>query len=197
MKVRLRNIEVDSNKEPIKLVFDTDEQRIEVAEHLTNMEPKEGPRGYTQFPDDMKREDVEAALEVKSDDGSYKEKYLRTLADLENFKKRSQKEKEDVRNSTKASMISSILDLDNDLSIAVKQIKDQESKKGVELILSKLDSFLKSQGIEVMSTDKYDPDTHEVISILPIGEEKIVDVVSKGYMIGGKPFRFPKIILGK
>lgn len=197
MKVRLRNIEVDSNVEPIKLVFDSDEQRIQVAEHLTNMEPKEGPRGYIQFPDDMKREDVEAALEVKSEDGSYKEKYLRTLADLENFKKRSQKEKEDIRNSTKGSMISSILDLDNDLSIAVKQIKDQESKRGVELILSKLDSFLKSQGIEVMPTDKYDPDTHEVISVLQTGEEKIVDVVSKGYMIGGKPFRFPKIILSK
>jgi len=197
MKVRLRNIEVDSNQEPIKLIFDTDEQRIEVAQHLTNMEPKEGPRGYTSFPDDMTREEMESKLIIKSEDASFKEKYLRVLADFENFKKRSTKEKEDIKNSTKVSMISSILDLDNDLSIAVKQIKDKEAKSGVELILSKLDNFLKSQGIEVIPTEKYDPDIHEVVSILETGEQKIVDTVSRGYMLGGKPFRFPKVILSR
>jgi molecular chaperone GrpE len=197
MKVRLRNIEVDSNQEPIKLVFDNDEQRIEVATHLSNMEPKDGPRGYTSFPDQMSIEEVERALQVNSEDTSWKEKYLRTLADFDNFKKRSSKEKEDIRNSTKASMITSILDLDNDLSIAVNQIKDEEAKSGVELILSKLSSFLKSQGIETIQTEKYDPDLHEVISVLETGEQKIIETVSKGYMISGKPFRYPKVILTK
>ena len=197
MKVRLRNIEVDSNVEPIKLVFDNDEQRIQVAEHLMNMEPKEGVRGYTQFPDGMSKEEMESKLVVKSEDASFQEKYLRTLADLETFKRRSTKEKEEIKNSTKVSMISSILDLDNDLTIAVKQIKDKESKAGVELILSKLDTFLKSQGIEVIQTETYDSDVHEVISVLETGEQKIIDTVSKGYMLGGKPFRFPKIILSK
>lgn len=197
MKVILRNIEVDSNKEPIKLVFDNDQQRIEVAEHLTNMEPKEGVRSYTQFPDDMTKEEVDSYLVVNSDDSSYKEKWIRTLAEFDNFKKRSSKEKDDIKNSTKASMISSILDLDNDLTIASKQIKDSESKKGVDLILSKLENFLKNQGVEVIQTEKYDSDLHEVISVLETGEEKIVDVVSKGYTLAGKPFRYPKIILSK
>lgn len=197
MKVRLRNIEVDSNVEPIKLVFDNDEQRIQVAEHLSNMEPKEGIRGYTQFPDDMSKEEMESYLVINSEDSSYKDKWLRTMAEFENFKKRVAKDKEDIRNSTKISMITAILDLDSDLSIASKQIKDKESKKGVDLILSKLDTFLKSQNIEAIQTEKYDPDTHEVISVLETGEEKIIDVVSKGYMIGGKPFRFPKVILSK
>lgn len=197
MKIRLRNIEVDSNKEPIKLVFDNDDQRIEVANHLSNMEPKEGPRGYYQFPDNMTKDEVDKCLEIKSDDASYKDKWIRAVAELENYKKRVAKDKEDIKNSTKVSMITAILDLDNDLSIAAKQITDVDSRDGVNLMLSKLDSFLKSQNIEAIQTDKYDPDNHEVISVLQTGQEKIIDVVSKGYMIGGKPFRFPKVILSK
>ena len=197
MKVRLRNIEVDSNKEPIKLVFDNEQQRIEVAEHLTNMEPKEGVRTYTQFPDGMTKEEVDSYLVVNSEDSSYKEKWIRALAEFDNYKKRSTKEKDDIKQSTKASMLSSILDLDNDLTIASKQIKDSESKKGVELILSKLEKFLKSQGVEVIQTENYDSDLHEVVSILETGEEKIIDVVSKGYTLAGKPFRYPKVILSK
>jgi molecular chaperone GrpE (heat shock protein) len=65
------------------------------------------------------------------------------------------------------------------------------------LILSKLDTFLKSQGIENIQTDEYDEDLHEVISVIPSDEVKVFDVVSKGYTLNGKPFRYPKIILGK
>jgi molecular chaperone GrpE len=125
------------------------------------------------------------------------EKYMRLYADFDNYKRRVQKEKEDIKNNTKVSMISSILDLDSDISIAIKNIKDEESRKGVQLIASKLEKFLNTQGIEVIQTEKYDSDLHEVISVIEVGEEKIVDVISKGYMLSGKPFRFPKIILGK
>jgi molecular chaperone GrpE len=197
MKVRLRNIEVDSNKEPVKLIFDNDEQRMEVANHLTNMESKEGTRSYTQFPDSWSLDEMERALEVKSEDASFQEKYLRSLADLDNMRKRISKEKEDIRNATRIAMISPILDLDNDLAIAKKQINNQEANAGIDLILSKLTNFLKSNGIDEIQTINYDPDIHEVISVLEIGEEKIIETVSKGYMLDGKPFRYPKIILGK
>lgn len=197
MKVRLRNIEVDSNIEPIKLIFDNDDQRIQVADHLLNMEPKEGIRGYIQFPDNMSKEEMESYLTINSEDSSYKDKYIRASADFDNFKRRVSKEKEEIKNSVKISMLSSILDIDSDLSLALNQIKDKEAKEGVNLILNKLDKFLKSQNIESIQTDIYDSDNHEVISILETGENKIVDVVSKGYMMAGKPLRFPKIILSK
>ena len=48
-----------------------------------------------------------------------------------------------------------------------------------------------------MKTETYDSDLHEVVSMLETGEEKIIDVVSKGYSINGKPFRYPKVILSK
>ena len=126
-----------------------------------------------------------------------KNKYLLLYADFENYKRRVHKEKEELKNNTKVSMITSILDMDNDIELAIKNIKDDSAKDGVKLIASKVQSFLKTQGIEPIQTETYDEDLHEVISVLEIGETKIIDVVSKGYTLNEKPFRFPKIVLGK
>jgi molecular chaperone GrpE len=92
-------------------------------------------------------------------------------------------------------MLQSILDMDNDLAFAIKS--SGEVSEGMSLILSKLETFLKSQGVETIQTENYDEDLHEVISVIPMDETKVVDVVSKGYTLNGKPFRYPKIILGK
>jgi molecular chaperone GrpE len=126
-----------------------------------------------------------------------KGKYMLLYADFENYKKRVQRDKDELKNNTKVSMITSILDMDNDISLAIKNIKDDSAREGVELIASKIQSFLKNHGIEPIQTETYDEDLHEVISILKIGESKIVDVVNKGYTLDGKPFRYPKIILGE
>lgn len=126
-----------------------------------------------------------------------KNKYLLLYADFENYKRRVHKEKEELKNNTKVNMITSILDMDNDIELAIKNIKDDSARDGVKLIASKVQNFLKTQGIEPIQTETYDEDLHEVISILEIGETKIVDVVSKGYTLNEKPFRFPKIVLGK
>ena len=123
------------------------------------------------------------------------EKYVRLYAEFDNFKRRSAKDKEEVKIATKTSMLSAILDLDSDLSIAMKNNKGDN--EGLKLIMSKLEKFLNNQGVESIQTETYDSDLHEVISVLDIGEESIIDVVSKGYTLNGKPFRFPKIILGK
>lgn len=125
------------------------------------------------------------------------DKYIRLYAEFENYKKRVVKEKEEIKNNTKIAMLTSILEMDNDLSIAIKNIKDASAKKGVKLIIDKLDNFLKSQGIESIQTKKYDEDLHEVVGVVNNGEEKIVEVISKGYTLYGKPFKYPKIILSK
>ena len=123
--------------------------------------------------------------------------YLRLAAEFDNYKKRVIKEKEELVNNTKVKMLTSILDMDSDISLAIKSITNEEAKEGVTLIASKVDKFLKSQGIEPVQTETYDSELHEVISVMEIGEEKIIDVISKGYTLNGKIFRYPKIILGK
>jgi molecular chaperone GrpE len=142
-------------------------------------------------------EDSEIVLNDLLDEFAEKkghDSYVRLYAEFENFKKRVQKEKSELMIQTKTRVLNSILDLDTDLFIAKKSMEDSE---GLNIILSKVTNFLKSQGIEEIQTEKYDSDLHEVISILDTGEEKIIDVVSKGYTIDGKPFRYPKIILSK
>ena len=124
----------------------------------------------------------------------WKDLYLRLYADFDNYKKRALKDREDSTVQVKINLISSILDLDNDLSLAKKNLPESE---GLNLIFQKLNNFLKSQGIEEIQTETYDSDVHEVISVLETGESKIIDVISKGYKIGEKPFRYPKIILSK
>lgn len=127
--------------------------------------------------------------EIKNQD-----KYIRLYSDFENYKKRSIKEKQEVISKTKIETLKSILDIDNDIFFAKKSIADKE---GIDIITNKISNFLKSNGIEEVQTDFYDPDLHEVVSVMEIGEEKIIDVVSKGYMLNGKIFRHPKIIIGK
>ena len=122
------------------------------------------------------------------------ENYLRLAAEFENYKRRTKKEKDDLILNTKTKMLGAILDLDSDLSIAVKQEKENE---GLKLMQSKIESFLNNQGVKSIQTETYDSDLHEVISVLEVGEEKIIDVISKGYTLNEQPFRYPKIILGK
>ena len=125
------------------------------------------------------------------------DKYVRLYAEFDNYKRRTMKDKEELVVNTRVKMLSSILDMDNDLSIAIKSVKSEEAKEGLSLITQKLDNFLKSQGVEIIQTQTYDDELHEVISVMEIGESKVIDVISKGYSLNGKPFRYPKIILGK
>ena len=125
------------------------------------------------------------------------EKYLRLYSDFENYKRRTLKEKEDLVSKTKTEMLSSILDIDNDITIAIKNINDEETRYGVTLILKKIEMFLKNNDIEPIQTDVYDKDLHDVVSIIELGYPKIVEVITKGYTLNGKPIRFPKIILSK
>lgn len=142
-------------------------------------------------------ENTQPELTLEDKLAQAEDKYVRLYAEFENYKRRVVKDKEEIRFNTKVSMVTPILDMDNDVSIAIKNIKDESAKEGVQLIAQKLENFLKSQGIETIQTETYDEDLHEVISVVSTGESKILDVVSKGYMLNGKPFRHPKIVLSK
>jgi len=125
------------------------------------------------------------------------DKYVRLYAEFENYKRRVQKDKEEIKFNTKVNMVTPILDMDNDVAIAIKNIKDESAREGVQLIAQKLENFLKSQGIETIQTETYDDELHEVISVIPTGKTEVIDVVSKGYSLNGKPFRHPKIVISQ
>jgi molecular chaperone GrpE len=123
------------------------------------------------------------------------DKFLRKSAEFENYKKRVQKEKEELVLSTKTKMLSAVLDMDSDLTLAIKSMNNVD--KGLLLIAKKLETFLKNQGVETIQTETYDDELHEVISVVSTDKKGIVDVVSKGYSLNGKLFRHPKVVISQ
>ena len=158
------------------------------------MEIKNLKKKVEETPNDFKLGQEIREMILESEDIDYKELYLRSMADNENLKKRFIKEKEELVLRTKTSLLDPILDIDNEISMALEHDKDNV---GIKLIVSKLDKFLKSQNIEIIQTDNYDSDLHEVISVVNLEDKGIVKVASKGYSIDNKIIRYPKVILSE
>ena len=115
------------------------------------------------------------------------------MADFENHRKRTEREKTDLVTNTKFKMVEPLLQVIDELSIAIKSYNDN----GLNMILKKLEDSLSKFGLEQIQTEVYYDKLHEVISILEVGEERIIDVISKGYVLDGKVIKYPKIILGQ
>lgn len=156
------------------------------------MEQNETQTEKIEIENDLVKEDVKLSFEP-----DWKDSYLRLLADFDNYKKRMVREKEEIRTKTKLDTLSSILELDNDIHFSLKMIGDKKSLEVVKIFTDKLQSFLKSKGIEEIQTTTYDADIHEVVSVVETGTETILDVVSKGYKMNGQIVKHPKIILSK
>jgi len=143
------------------------------------------------------KELINQEVEKEIQETDWKDSYLRLYADFDNYKKRVIKEKEEIRLKTKLETLQSVLEIDNDLHLAQKVLKDPKSTEAVKVITDKLSSFLKSKGFEEVQTEKYDEDLHEVISVVTTGKESIVDVVSKGWKLNGQVVKYPKVIISK
>ena len=141
--------------------------------------------------------DLEKIKELENKNSELNDKYIRLYADFDNYKKRVMKDKEEIVLNTKKRMLESIIELDDDISIAIKNTKDESSREGLNLILNKVSKFLKSNGAEEIDTEIYNPDLHDVITVIETGEEKVLEVLSKGWTIDGKPFKYPKVVLSK
>lgn len=136
-----------------------------------------------------------------------KDKFLRLFAEFENYKKRTTKERLELFKTAGQDVIQSLLPILDDFDRALLEIaKSGESNlsKGVELIYNKLTSVLKTKGlelIEVSASDNFDSEIHEAITQIPAPSPelsgKIIDVVEKGYKLGDKIIRFPKVVVGQ
>ncbi len=137
----------------------------------------------------------ESISKLKQERDDANDKYIRLYAEFDNYKKRNLKEREEVVEYAKTKALVGVLDLNDDLAYA-RKFKTDSKNDGLDLIMDKLSKFITSQGIQEIQTEVYNADLHEVVSTLPVGEEKIVDVLTKGYTLNGKVIKYPKIILG-
>jgi len=136
-----------------------------------------------------------------------KDKFLRLFAEFENFKKRTAKERIDLFKTANQEVLTSMLPVLDDFDRALVQIAksdDEVMLKGVELIFEKLNSTLVSKGLEQVEInigDVFNADYAEAITQIPAPtpdlKGKIVDVVEKGYKLGDRIIRFPKVVIGQ
>ncbi|MFK7030883.1 nucleotide exchange factor GrpE [Flavobacterium oreochromis] len=134
-----------------------------------------------------------------------KDKFLRLFAEFENYKKRTSKERVELFKTAGQEVLQTMLPVLDDFDRAWVQISKSEDEalvKGVELIHEKLKSTLISKGlneVEIKQGDLFNADFAEAITQIPAGDElkgKVVDVVEKGYKLGDKIIRFPKVVIG-
>ena len=129
------------------------------------------------------------------------DRYKRVLAEFENFKKRSQKEREGLYNSILADIVISVLPVLDNLENALKvETQDTSYKQGVELVLKQFKDILTLKGVEEIKTvgERFDPNLHDAVSSVQdekAGEQEIVQEYRKGYKIGSKIIRHSMVVV--
>lgn len=150
-------------------------------------------------------EELSIEEQLSKDLASEKDKFLRLFAEFENYKKRTSKERIDLFKTANQEVLQAILPVMDDFDRALTEITKSEDEnliKGVELIHAKLKDTLFSKGLEVVeikSGDAFNADFAEAITQIPAGDKlkgKVVDVIEKGYKLGDKIIRFPKVVIG-
>ena len=147
---------------------------------------------------------TEAEMSVEDQLLEQKDKFIRLYAEFENYKKRTSKERVELFKTAGQEILQSMLPVLDDFDRAMIEITKSEDEtliKGVELIHEKLKSTLVSKGLEVVEVragDVFNADFAEAITQIPSPEMKgkIVDVIEKGYKLGDKIIRFPKVVTG-
>ena len=137
----------------------------------------------------------------KQDYEELEDRYKRILAEFENFKKRSSKEREGLYNSILSDVVEVILPVVDNLENAAKvETGDEEYKKGIELVLKQLKDVLASKGVEEIKTvgETFDPELHEAVSSIQdenLGEKEIAEEYRKGYKIGNRVIRHSMVVV--
>lgn len=145
--------------------------------------------------------------QLKEELGKEKDKFLRLFADFENYKRRTAKERIDLFKTASQDVLVSMLPVLDDFERALMHTEDDKEaehlRKGVLLIYQKLLSTLEKNGLtkmEIEQGDNFNPDEHEAITQIAAPSDdlkgKIIDVVEKGYKLGDKIIRFPKVVTG-
>lgn len=144
---------------------------------------------------------LEAALEKE------KKEYLFLMAEFDNFRKRTVKEKAEIIKNAAGQVMKGLLPIVDDFERGLEATKDTADasavREGMELIYNKLVKYMEANGVKAMSTtdEPFDAELHEAIAQVPAQsdeqKDKIIDTVSKGYTINGKVLRHAKVVVAK
>ncbi len=192
MKKQKHNAEMPEKE----IINDTAQQEQEANQQTENQTTEE---------EGDKIADEIAELTQKCSD--LNDKNLRLMAEFDNYRKRTLKERSDLVKTAGENILSSMLPLVDDFERALKAMETAEDivavKEGVDLIYGKFIAFLLQNGVKAIPTENevFDTDLHEAITTFPAPTEdlkgKIIDCASKGYTLNEKVIRFSKVVVGE
>jgi len=165
----------------------------------------ENQGGTTHLNEPVATESEMEKLKTELED--MKDKFIRKVAEFDNFKKRNSKERIDLIQTAGKDVITALLEVLDDCSRAEKQMAATDDivqiKEGVMLVFTKLKNILAAKGLKPMETldEDFNPDLHEAITEIPVATEdkkgKVIDEVEKGYYLNDKIIRYAKVVVGK
>ena len=191
------------NKKTMNENADNMSQNEEMDEALANVLNSDDSRSGAALSEsnDEELEKLEVALQEQKD------KYLRLMAEFDNYKRRNAKEKEELRQNGGKDIIQSLLVVLDDMDRADKQLEKTTDvtvvKEGVSLVFNKLRAVMQQKGLKAMEAvnEEFNPDLHEAITEIPAPNEKmvgkVIDMVEPGYYLNDKLIRHAKVVVGK
>ena len=184
-------------------------EQVNTPEAEPNAQPNAGeaaanPEKAEAEAPETEKDPLEAALEELA---VLKDKYLRQVAEFDNYRKRTLKEKTDLILNGGEKVLTALLPILDDLDRAAENIEKSNDldtlKEGVALILDKLTKTLAAQGLKKMETigQPFDTDFHEAVALIPAQEEAqknvVIDCVQQGYQLNDKVLRHAKVVVGQ
>ena len=190
-QIRARMSKKDTNKE------------ADLEETLANEPTQEIPVEAQVVVEDERTTEEKLSEDLQNE----KDKHLRLFAEFENYKKRTGRERIELFKTAGQEVVMAVLPVLDDFDRALKEFsEDQEDVhvQGMVLISNKLKENMKQKGLEVSQTipgDVFNADNHEAVTQIPAPTDdmkgKIIDVLEKGYTLGGKIIRYPKVVIGQ
>ncbi len=177
-----------------------EQQQEELQDTVTNTE-ENGKDQDTENEEAVDQNNADAEL------AEMKDKYIRLMAEFENFRRRTAKERIDLAKTATQDLMGNLITVLDDMERARQSIETAKSTEavieGLELVFHKLQNVTQQKGLKAMEIDAgedFDSDLHEAVTQIPAPSEdmkgKIVDVIEKGYTLNEKVIRFAKVIIG-
>ncbi|UYQ93573.1 nucleotide exchange factor GrpE [Chitinophaga horti] len=182
----------------------TDKEK-DIQENVPDINADENVSGTSHLNDALTEESALEKAEQQA--AEMRDKYLRLVAEFDNFKKRNAKERLELIQTANKEVIIAMLDVLDDMERAQKQLDTATDvasvKEGVQLVFGKLKNTLTGKGLKPMETlhTEFNADLHEAITEIPAPaadlQGKVLDELQKGYYLNDKLIRHARVVVGK
>lgn len=182
-------------------------ETVEAQEAADKTGAASGCGTETAAAEDREMTDADKLSAAEAEILSLKDKYLRQVAEFDNYRKRTLKEKTELILNGGEKVLTALLPVLDDLDRASENMEKSDDvatlKEGVALIIDKLHKTLATQGLHRMETvgKEFDTDQHEAIALIPVEEKTqknhVIDCVLPGYMLNEKVIRHAKVVVGQ